>query len=340
MRQTFPLLWDASRQSRPTAHGSGFSDEAAGCVGVFPSSLTMAELTASPPTASELSALPLAAFVGAIGSVYEKSPWVAEKAHAMGPFDSLASLTAAMKKVVNDAGSEAQLALLRAHPDLAGKAALAGDITAESTEEQKRAGLSSLTPEEMARFNELNATYKAKFEFPFILAVRNASKGVILGAFARRIHNTAAGELAECLTQVHKIAWMRLRGLVTPNPTGFLTCHVLDTARGMPAGPGLAITLKRLNESSGAWESVGSFVTNDDGRLEGGPALKGAAFTHGTYEWTFYVGEYFATAGVNPIAGTPFLSEVPLRFGIDDPEAHYHVPLLCSPWSYSTYRGS
>ena len=80
-------------------------------------------------------------------------------------------------------------------------------------------------------------------------------------------------------------------------------------------------------------------MTNADGRLEGGPALKGAAFTHGTYEWTFHVGAYFATAGV-PTAGTMFLSEVPLRFGIDDPEAHYHVPLLCSPWSYSTYRGS
>ena len=70
-----------------------------------------------------------------------------------------------------------------------------------------------------------------------------------------------------------------------------------------------------------------------------GPALKGAAFTVGTYEWIFGVGDYFAVAGV-PISGTPFLADVPLRFGIDDPEAHYHVPLLCSPWSYSTYRGS
>ena len=71
-----------------------------------------------------------------------------------------------------------------------------------------------VTPEEMARFTELNGTYKEKFGFPFILAVRNASKGVILGAFARRVHNTAAAELAECVAQVHKIAWMRLRGLV------------------------------------------------------------------------------------------------------------------------------
>ena len=134
-----------------------------------------------------------------------------------------------------------QLALLRAHPDLAGKAALAGELTVESTEEQRRAGLGSLTPDEMARFQQLNEAYKAKFGFPFVLAVRNATKGVILGAFARRVNNTAAAELAEGIAQVHKIAWMRLRGLVTPNPTGFLTCHVLDTARGCPAA-GMAVT--------------------------------------------------------------------------------------------------
>jgi 2-oxo-4-hydroxy-4-carboxy-5-ureidoimidazoline decarboxylase len=177
-------------------------------------------------TASELSALPVADFVAAIGSVYEKTPWIAEKAHAAGPYDSLAALAAGLKKVVTDAGTDAQLALLRAHPDLAGKAALAGQLTSESTEEQARAGLGSLTPEEMTRFVALNEAYKAKFGFPFVLAVRNARKTTILGAFEARLGNTVSGELAEGITQVHKIAWMRLRALVQPNPTGFLTCHV------------------------------------------------------------------------------------------------------------------
>jgi 2-oxo-4-hydroxy-4-carboxy-5-ureidoimidazoline decarboxylase len=290
-------------------------------------------------TASEVSALSVEEFVAAVGGVYEKSPWIAERAHAAGPYESLVALRDGLRKVVDEADTEAHLALLRAHPDLAGKAALAGELTVESTEEQARAGLGSLTPEEMARFEALNGQYKAKFGFPFVLAVRNASKGVILASFARRVSNTASAELAEGLSQVHKIAWMRLRGLVTPNPTGFLTCHVLDTARGLPAGPGMAISLRFLNETSGEWETVGQFVTNADGRLEGGPALKGAAFRHGTYEWTFGVGDYFASVGV-PTHGTMFLSDVPLRFGIDDAEAHYHVPLLCSPWSYSTYRGS
>jgi len=291
-----------------------------------------------PPTAAELSELPQIAFVQAVGSVYEQSPWIAERAYAARPFASLAAVRDALKAACSAATEEEQLGLLHAHPDLAGKAALAGELTAESTEEQKRSGLGSLTAEEMKSFVELNGAYKAKFGFPFILAVRNANKSTILASFATRIHNGRAEELATAIAQVHKIAWMRLRALVTPNPTGFLTCHVLDTARGCPAA-GMPITLKRLDEASGAWSTLSSFVTNSDGRLTGGPALKEAAFTVGTYEWTFGVGEYFAAAGV-PIAGTPFLSDVPLRFGIDDPEAHYHVPLLCSPWSYSTYRGS
>jgi len=84
---------------------------------------------------------------------------------------------------------------------------------------------------------------------------------------------------------------------------------------------------------------IGEFVTNSDGRLDA-PAVAGAAVVPGVYEWTFDVGDYFAATPGTPTAGTPFLSQVPLRFGIDNPEAHYHVPLLCSPWSYSTYRGS
>ncbi|KOO25041.1 ohcu decarboxylase [Chrysochromulina tobinii] len=299
----------------------------------FPSALP-----AALPTAAELSTYSKEAFVDAVGSVYEKSPWIAERAYEARPFESLSALRDALRAACTAATDEEHVALLRAHPDLAGKAALAGELTAESTEEQRRSGLGSLTEDEMKQFNELNGAYKAKFGFPFILAVRNANKATILASFAARLHNSAHEERSTAIAQVHKIAWMRLRALVSPNPTGFLTCHALDTARGCPAA-GMTIELRRLDEASGAWQPLASFVTNADGRLTGGPALKGAAFTVGTYEWTFGVGDYFAAAGV-PISGTPFLADVPLRFGIDDPEAHYHVPLLCSPWSYSTYRGS
>jgi hydroxyisourate hydrolase len=100
----------------------------------------------------------------------------------------------------------------------------------------------------------------------------------------------------------------------------------------------MRIQLCRLSppESAGL---VGDFVTNSDGRLSAGPALKGADMVVGAYEWTFYVADYFASVGTFT-SGTPFLETVPLRFGIDNPDDHYHVPLLVSPWSYSTYRGS
>ncbi|KAJ1627889.1 hypothetical protein T492DRAFT_595290 [Pavlovales sp. CCMP2436] len=287
--------------------------------------------------ARELGALGAPAFVAAVGPVYECSPWIAERAHAAGPFDSLTAIDEALWSVVSSAAEAEQLGLLRAHPDLAGKAAIAGGLTAESTEEQQRAGLSQLTPEEYAEFTALNDAYKAKFGFPFILAVRNASKRIILDAFRRRVGNTAGVELAECIAQVRKIAWMRLRLLAPPAPTGKLTCHVLDTAHGCPAA-GLPITLRYFGDAGAAPVVIGHFMTNSDGRLDG-PALSGEAFKEGVYEWMFSVGEYFAVKGT-PASGTPFLNEVPLRFGIDNPEKHYHVPLLCSPWSYSTYRGS
>ena len=101
----------------------------------------------------------------------------------------------------------------------------------------------------------------------------------------------------------------------------------------------MRIKLHRLSppESAGL---VGEYVTNDDGRLACGPALKGGKeFLVGEYEWTFYAADYFASRGTFT-SGTPFLSEIPLRFGIDNPDDHYHVPLLVSPWSFSTYRGS
>mmetsp|Transcript_20097 Transcript_20097/g.38023 ORF Transcript_20097/g.38023 Transcript_20097/m.38023 type:complete len:332 (-) Transcript_20097:466-1461(-) len=271
-----------------------------------------------------------------LGGIYEKSPWVAHAVSRKGPFTSVNALADAMAAAVNAADEEVKLRLLRDHPDLAGKAALAGQVTAESSEEQARAGLAHCSVEELEKFTSLNTAYREKFDFPFILAVRNASKRAILGAFERRLKNDVAAERTECLAQVHKIAYMRLLEKVEHAPTGFLTCHILDTARGCPAA-GMRLILRR--QDGDKWETLGSWITNTDGRLPDGPALKGVDHRAGIYEWTFFVAEYFAAVGV-PSACTPFLNEVPLRFGISDPEDHYHVPLLVSPWSCSTYRGS
>eukprot|EP00747_Dinoflagellata_sp_TGD_P179238 gnl/TRDRNA2_/TRDRNA2_29729_c0_seq1.p1 gnl/TRDRNA2_/TRDRNA2_29729_c0~~gnl/TRDRNA2_/TRDRNA2_29729_c0_seq1.p1 ORF type:complete len:291 (-),score=66.12 gnl/TRDRNA2_/TRDRNA2_29729_c0_seq1:106-978(-) len=286
-------------------------------------------------TLAAVSAMDAPSLVAALGGIYEKSPWVAEKV-AGQTFESVRQLADAMAAAVNNSAEEQKLELLRAHPDLAGKAALAGEVTADSSEEQARAGLNQCTAEELERFNRMNDAYKERFGWPFILAVRNANKRAILAAFERRLKNDSCAERAECLKQVHKIAGMRLLGAVEHAPTGFLTCHVLDTAHGCPAA-GMRISLRR--QAGSGWEDLGSWITNADGRLPHGPALKGANHSAGVYEWTFQAGEYFASVGATT-AGTPFLDEVPVRFGIDDPESHYHVPLLVSPYGFSTYRGS
>ena len=116
--------------------------------------------------------------------------------------------------------------------------------------------------------------------------------------------------------------------------TGYLTTHVLDTANGCPAA-GLRITLWRMDDAPTLLKQV---TTNADGRTDA-PLLPTGEFAPGTYELRFEVGDYFRTQAVN-LPEPMFLDVVPLRFGIADAEAHYHVPLLCSPWSYSTYRGS
>ena len=114
--------------------------------------------------------------------------------------------------------------------------------------------------------------------------------------------------------------------------SGFLTTHVLDTARGRPAA-GLTLELFKINGDGRS--ALKTTRTNDDGRTDE-PLLKEDEFGRGVYEIVFRVGEYFGEEAGSP----PFLDEVPIRFGVSDPEAHYHVPLLTSPWSYSTYRGS
>lgn len=116
---------------------------------------------------------------------------------------------------------------------------------------------------------------------------------------------------------------------------GALTTHVLDTSRGIPAR-GVRITLHRIDGDTR--RQLTQVVTNDDGRVDA-PLLRDDVFTVGTYELTFTIGAYFREAGV-PHADPPFLEEVVIRFTVGDADAHYHVPLLASPWSYTTYRGS
>jgi 2-oxo-4-hydroxy-4-carboxy-5-ureidoimidazoline decarboxylase len=150
-------------------------------------------------------------FVARFGGIYEHSPWVAEAAYDGGVEPG--TLAARMAAVVEAGGHARQLTLLRAHPELAGKLAIAGNLTADSKSEQASARLDQCTAEEFARFQELNAAYNAWFGFPFIIAVRGLQRADILAAFERRVGNDKTAEFREALDQVHKIARLRLQAL-------------------------------------------------------------------------------------------------------------------------------
>ena len=166
-------------------------------------------------TITQLNAMPEGEFVEVLGGIYEHSPWFAEAAARQRPFANAAELAATLRGVVDAAGQEAQLKLVRAHPELAGKAAVRGELTAESTREQAGAGLDQCTPEEFQRLQALNAAYNQKFGFPFILAVRGYDRHGIIDAFASRLDNEPAVELQTCINQIHRIAQFRLNDLVS-----------------------------------------------------------------------------------------------------------------------------
>lgn len=156
------------------------------------------------------------AFVATFADIYEHSPWVAEKAYDLGldaTVDDIDGLHQRMADLLLSAGRDQQLALINAHPDLAGKAAIRGELTASSTSEQAGAGIHECTAEEFARFTELNDAYKAKFGFPFIKAVKGSNRHQILAAFEERIHNSPEQEFATALAEINKIALFRLQAL-------------------------------------------------------------------------------------------------------------------------------
>ncbi|MEQ6916225.1 2-oxo-4-hydroxy-4-carboxy-5-ureidoimidazoline decarboxylase [Halomonas aquatica] len=169
------------------------------------------------PPSPKPSELDQAHFVEQFGEIYEHSPWVAELAwqQGLGPEqDTPEGLAEVMGRVLSDASAERQLEVIRAHPDLAGKAAVAGELTDDSTREQLGAGLDQCTPEEMARFERLNADYKAKFGFPFVMAIKGSDRHAILAAFETRLENDPAKERRAAVEQINRIARFRLDALL------------------------------------------------------------------------------------------------------------------------------
>ncbi|WP_110673657.1 MULTISPECIES: 2-oxo-4-hydroxy-4-carboxy-5-ureidoimidazoline decarboxylase [Salinicola] len=152
-------------------------------------------------------------FIATYGDIYEHSAWIAAAAWDSGlddRHDTPAGLAARLREPVDAASPEAQLALIRAHPDLAAKAAVAATLTADSRREQAGAGLDQCTPEEFARFEQLNAAYRERFGFPFVIAVRGLDRHAILDAFAQRLEQTPEAERHTAIAQIHRIALLRL----------------------------------------------------------------------------------------------------------------------------------
>ncbi|MEA2979394.1 MAG: 2-oxo-4-hydroxy-4-carboxy-5-ureidoimidazoline decarboxylase [Alphaproteobacteria bacterium] len=287
----------------------------------------------SPPrlTLSGLDAMPASSFVAALGEVFEHAPWVAEAAAAGRSYPTVAALHEAMMQAVRQATPERQRAFIGGHPELGSRIKRA-ELTGHSQSEQGGLGLDRLSAEEFDRFSRLNAAYREKFGFPFIVCVRRHTRDSILRQFERRLANDADAEREAALREIGLITRLRLVALVegpgVPVTTGRLSTHVLDTVNGRPA-PGVKVTLHEVGLSARAL--LKDAVTNADGRTDA-PLISGEPLRIGTYELTFHMGDYFGASG--------FLDIVPIRFSIAEPEGHYHVPLLVTPWSYTTYRGS
>jgi 2-oxo-4-hydroxy-4-carboxy-5-ureidoimidazoline decarboxylase len=291
-------------------------------------------------TLDELNQADASGFVTALGDIFEHAPWVAQAVLAMRPFPTLAGLFDAMKAAVLAVGIDQRLALIKQHPDLADKAARAGQLTAESMAEQSSIGFDRLSEAEYATFHHLNNAYRAKFGIPFIVCVRRHMKDSILRQYELRLQNDTASEHAAALDEIFRIAALRLDQRVSApdrlKVNGRLSTHVLDTSLGRPARD-VAIELVEVARSGDA-RLIKRAVTNADGRTDQ-PLIAERPIPIGSYELRFNIGDYFARQGVAVVAGT-FFDVVPVRFVVAEPEAEYHVPLLMTPWSYSTYRGS
>ena len=290
-------------------------------------------------TLDTLNTLPPAGFAAALSGIFEHAPWVAEAAASARPFATVAALHDAMMAATMAAPADRLLAFVAGHPELASKVARAGQMTRESVAEQGSLGLDRLSDAEFATFERLNAAYRRRFGFPFIVCVRRHTRDSILAEFDERSTLSEQQEFARALDEIGHITRLRLVAAVegpgAPKTTGRLSTHVLDTVAGRPA-EGVAIVLYEVGAS--ARSLLRETVTNADGRTDA-PLIAAEPLRIGTYELQFHIGEYFRRRG-QAAAKPAFLDVVPIRFAIAEPEGHYHVPLLATPWSYATYRGS
>jgi len=275
-------------------------------------------------------------FVAALENVCEHSPWIVEAVAAARPFANLAALRDAMVGLIEAASPEERLTLLRSHPDLADRVRHEpGKLTAESAAEQSGAGLHLLSEAEFAAFAELNSAYHEKFGFPFILAILRHTKDSILDMFERRLLNPPEQEQAEAIREISRIVGLRLATFVEDDDTmgvhGRLSTQVTDKHGDQPADGVLVELIERSRR--GENRSLVKLVTNADG-LTDHALIEGRPLPIGLYELRFHVGAYYSRHGLAP-AEPAFFDIVTVRFGVAEPEARLHVPLVITPRGYS-----
>lgn len=306
---------------------------------VHPPSTPSLASSSMKPSMHDLNACSAAVFMARLGSVFEHAPWVAEAMLSLRPFVDADALHAAMMAALRTLPEADLVTLLRGHPELAGEQARRGGMTADSVAEQGSLALADVAGGEAARWDALNAAYRERFGFPFVLCIRRHTRDSALHAFEQRLRNERADELRHNLDEIARVSRLRLAARIADHRLdrihGRLTTHVLDIARGRPAR-GMRITLHELQ--AGGRRLLADVLSNAQGSSDE-PLLSGEPLRIGRYELQFHVGEYFAKAG-GAADDPPFLDVVPVAFGIGEPEGDYHVPLTVTPWAYGTYRGS
>jgi 2-oxo-4-hydroxy-4-carboxy-5-ureidoimidazoline decarboxylase len=280
------------------------------------------------------------AFIEVMGEVFEHAPWVAEAVVERRPFGSAQVLHDSMLDQVRRLPEQDLAHFLAGHPELGGSDARLGKMTVDSIREQGALALNSLVASAAQRWDSLNAAYRAKFGFPFILCISRHTRISALKVFEKRLLNDRSTELTEALHEIGLITRLRLAARISDHGltrlSGALSTHVLDTSRGCPA-QGVCVQLYELSDEQNPGRLLVEALTDNRGRTPT-PLLSGTPLRKGAYQLRFHIGDYFRRLGI--VQGDwPFLEVVPVSFSIADPEGDYHVPLTVTPWSYSTYRG-
>ena len=270
----------------------------------------------SPITLADVNRMDLATFVATFGNVFEAAPWVAREAYAKKPFATVTSLHQAMFDAFRAAPQAEQLGFFRTLADV-------GDI--------------QLAEADRARLAQLNKSYKDRFGYSYVISIPRSTPETVLTQLERRLRNDPAAELAVAIQQEFLITRLRLAALVTgdgmPGVNGDVGTHVANAVIGRSA-VGMSVELfEMFGERS---RKISQSTTNASGIAT---LIEGRPVPIGRYELRFAVADYFRTQNV-AVGDPPYIDYVPVRFSVDNAEGHYHIPLVCTPWTYSTYRGS